>query len=120
MEKLESMKEKFLTFYSSPSARLIEALVLMNTAPIELISGLRARRLDVPASSRSAVYRGLPQDTELIPTIGFFLQRLVEAPGNALCLWQRASDVNILLAVPYAVRQAVEIYRQVSDYPPRQ
>ena len=45
------MKEKFLTFYSSPSARLIGALVLMNTEPIVLISGLRACRLDVPASS---------------------------------------------------------------------
>jgi hypothetical protein len=92
--------KKFFTFCSSPRARLIRALVLLNTEPIVLVYGLAAFLLDVPASTRSAVYRGLPQDTELIPITGLCPQRLVEAPGNALRLWQRASDVTVPLAAP--------------------
>lgn len=94
------MKEKFLTFFSSPGARLIGALVLLNAEPIVLISGLPAFRIDVVASTRSAVYRGLPQDTKLVPTTGFSPQILAEATVNALHLWQRAPDVTVPLAAP--------------------
>jgi hypothetical protein len=100
LDKTESMKEKFVTFYSSPSARLIGALVLLNTELLMLISGLPTFRLDVPASTGSAISRGLPQETELIPTTGFSPKKLAEAPGDALRLWQRGSDVSVPLASP--------------------
>jgi hypothetical protein len=86
-----------VTFYTSRSTRLIGALVLLDTEPIVPISELPAFRLDVPASTRSAVYRGLSQEIELIPTTGLSPQRLAEASGDALLLWQRAPDVTVPL-----------------------